>query len=101
MVTRFLLIAFLFIYTPSSYGQKNKKSLDVDSLRHYMALGDFEKAILFLDQEIKNNPSPDLFMSRGLAKIETNKLNEALLDLRQSLKLRTQNDTSYYNIGYV
>ena len=75
--------------------------MEIDSASYYIALGDFKKTIHFLDEEINKNPSSELFISRGLAKIETNNLNEALLDLKQSLKLNPQNDTSYYNIGYI
>lgn len=96
---RLLLFTSLFFCVVTLYGQRKQKSNKTDSVSYYIALEDYDKAIQLLDEEIISNPSSELFLSRGLAKIEQNKLNEALLDMKQGLKLNPQNDTSYYNIG--
>lgn len=65
MVSRLILISSVFLCAVYSYGQKKQKSPEIDSASYYIALGDFEKAIHFLDQEINKNPSSELFISQG------------------------------------
>ena len=100
MVNKLILIIIL-LSPIASYGHPSEDFAKQDSLDYYLDLGEFENAVHFLDNEILKNPSADLYISRGLAKIETYDLEGALLDLRQSLDLNPKNDTSYYNIGYV
>ena len=92
MVFRIFLITSICI-SAVSYGQKNQKLVKSDSASFYIEAKDFVKAIHFLDVEINNNPSATLYSSRGLAKIETDDLNGALVDLKQSLLLSPKNDT--------
>ena len=98
---KLLLFTSLFLSVVTSYGQRKKKSTETDSVSYYIALENYDKAIQLLDEKIISNPSSELFLSRGLAKIETNNLDDALLDFNQSLELNPQNDTCYYNIGYI
>ena len=83
-VTRLLIITIILLLAVVSYGQKKQKSLETDSVSYYIANNDFEKAIQLLNEEIKNNPSAELYISRGLVKLETNNLDDALSDYRKT-----------------
>ena len=100
MIRLLILSSFIF-FSSVSYAQKKHVNLKIDSANYYLENGQYIKAIRFLDDRIATNASADLFIARGLAKIEINDLDGALFDLKNSLKLSAKNDTSYYNIGYV
>ena len=70
MVNKLILIIIL-LSPIASYGHASEDFARQDSLDYYLDLGEFENAVLFLDNEILKNPSADLYISRGLAKIET------------------------------
>ena len=83
-VTRLLIITIILLLSVVSYGQKKQKSIETDSVSYYIANNDFEKAIQLLNEEIKYNPSAELYISRGLVKLETNNLDDALSDYRKT-----------------
>ncbi len=97
----FLLLSFFIIYSQYSLAQKQVKSTHIDSAKFYIEANEFAKALPFLDEKIGKNSTAELYLTRALAKIELSDLEGALSDLRTSLSLQHDNDTVFYNIGYV
>jgi tetratricopeptide (TPR) repeat protein len=100
-VAKYFIIGFLVFFCFEVSAQSKKKASSMDSVSYYLSNQQFEKAVLILNAEISENPTADRLITRGLAKIELNNLNGALMDLQSSLNTLPKNDTAYYNIGYI
>jgi tetratricopeptide (TPR) repeat protein len=82
--------------------QKKVQAAPVDSVSIYLDSGRYEDAVRLIDPLIKKKPyQADLYILRGLARIELSELDSASADFRKSLRLKAKNDTAYYNLGYI
>ena len=75
MVRSFFIFALLF-HSLFALGQKSSNS--VDSVDYYIQADSLEKAISFLNKSIAAKPSAQLYLDRGLIKLEVEMLDEAI-----------------------
>ena len=72
MVRSFFIFAFLF---SSLFALGQKSSVSVDSVDYYIQADSLQKAISFLDKSIVAKPSAQLYLDRGLIKLEVELLD--------------------------
>lgn len=94
---------FAGILFPSHLKAQKKAKIDsADSVSIYLGTGLYEDAIRLINPLIKSKPyHADLLILRGLARIELMQLDSARGDFKKSLTIQSQNDTAYYNLGYI
>ncbi len=100
----FPVILFLagLIFPDVLSAQKKAKTAPVDSVSIYLDSGRYADAVRLITPLIKKKPyQADLYILRGLARIELDELDSAGADFRKSLSIRAKNDTAYYNLGYI
>ena len=96
-----LVLFYISIFSFTTFAQKKKDAAGIDSASFYIEKSEFSKALPFLDKQINANPNADLFLTRALTKIELSDFQGAIQDLKQCLNLEDDNDTVYYNLGYI